>query len=180
MVEAGLYQTCAGGTGVAAACWGTNDAGQLGAQTTQLCVANDPLHPNDRPCSKAPLVPDGVPLARASPGSTHTCGVDGMGGAFCWGGQILNFGQVGNGTLDGASAPVPVSAGGPYAAVYTSHGPHIRTFSCGLGSDGGALCWGANRWGQLGSGPSPDCGNTNVPCRPDPTPAAGGYSFVSL
>ena len=70
-VEAGLYQTCAGAGGEAV-CWGTNDAGQLGAATSQLCPGNDPLHQSERPCSRAGLAPDGPPLSHVVPGTTHS------------------------------------------------------------------------------------------------------------
>jgi len=179
-VEAGLYQTCAGRDGMGAECWGTNDLGQLGRETTQLCSGNDPLHATSKACGKAPAPPAGGPMLRAQPGSTHGCGLDATGGVWCWGGLQLNFGQVGDGTLDGTQVPVPVATGGPYKAVYTSHEPHIRTFSCGLEEDGAALCWGANRSGQLGSGGSPGCGPSDVPCRTEPTPVAGGYAFDAL
>lgn len=178
-VEAGLYQTCAGSVGGAGVCWGTNDAGQLGTSTTQLCAGNDPQHPSDRPCSRAPVAPDGVMLGHIAPGTTHGCGLAGS-DLYCWGGLILNIGQVGDGSLDGAAAPVQPASGGPWTAVYTSHEAHIRTFSCGIEQGGAALCWGANRFGQLGSGTAPECGPNSVPCRDEPTPVQGGYSFASL
>ena len=178
-VEAGLYQTCAGTSGSGAVCWGRNDVGQLGTQSVHTCSSNDSAHPTPTPCSRVPIGPDGVAIEYLQPGSTHGCGLDGGGSLYCWGGLLLNFGQVGDGTLDGSAVPVQVDGGGPFTAVYTSHGNHIRTFSCGIEEGGTALCWGADRWGQLGSGTSPQC-TSGVPCRTSPTPVAGGYAFRSL
>ena len=177
-VEAGLYQTCAG-DGSGAVCWGTNDAGQLGTSTSELCAGNDPLHPSDRPCSRGPAAPDGQALDHIAPGATHSCGIAGD-QAYCWGGLVLNFGQVGDGSLAGAAAPVAVASGGPWRSVFPSSEAHIRTFSCGLEEGGAARCWGANRFGQLGSADAPSCGDSSVPCRDTPTPVDGGYVFETL
>lgn len=179
-VEAGLYHNCVGTEGGPAQCWGTNDLGQLGATTTRQCLNNDPLHPTARPCSPAPVASEGPALARVKPGSTHSCGTTRGGDLYCFGGLALNYGQVGNGTLEGSAAPVAVAGGGPWREAFTSHGPHVRTFSCGIEESGRALCWGANRWGQLGSGPSPACGPAETPCRAEPTPVSGGHAFTTL
>lgn len=179
-VEAGLYQTCMGSVSGEVTCWGTNDLGQLGTSTTGLCPGNDPLHQSSRACSRAGVEPDGGPFTMLSPGSSHTCGLDGVGQAHCWGALFLNFGQIGDGTLDGTPVPVPVASGGPFRAVYTSHEAHIRTFSCGLELDGSALCWGANRFGQLGSDMGSTCGDGEIPCRRTPTPVDGGHRFEQL
>jgi alpha-tubulin suppressor-like RCC1 family protein len=178
-VEAGLYQTCAGSLGGGAVCWGTNNLGQLGTTTSRECFRNDPLHPSTQPCSRVPIAPDGVAIDHALPGSTHTCGLAGT-DVYCWGALMLNFGQLGDGSLDGAAAPVSVAEGGPWRSVYTSHGANIHTFSCGIEEGGSALCWGANRLGQLGSGDPETCGLTDNPCRTTPTPVEGGHVFLDL
>lgn len=178
-VEAGLYHNCAGTAVTGALCWGTNDLGQLGTSVTRTCAGNDPLHPSSVPCSPSPVPPDGPTMDHAAPGATHMCGRAGN-EIYCWGALHLNFGQLGDGTFDGAAAPTAVAAGGPWRAVFTSHGPHIRTFSCGIEEGGSALCWGANRFGQLGSTDAPTCAESTVPCRDTPTPVEGGYSFSEL
>ncbi len=81
-------------------------------------------------------------------GFSHTCFIDGGGGASCIG--YGAFGQLGDGIVNSrreavsvtglASGVVAVSAGG--------------VSSCALTSGGAVKCWGSNSSGQLGSGSS--------------------------
>ena len=171
-VDVGLYQTCGGRTGESAVCWGTNGVGQLGTTSEDECANNDTLHPLTDPCSRDPVSPDGLSLSRLSPGVTHGCGLDTQGSPHCWGALQLNFGQLGNGSTDGAAAPVPVSGLANLASVVSSNANNIRTFSCGIDGGGQAYCWGANRWGQLGGMSQDICQQGgDLPCSLTPLPA---------
>ena len=79
-------------------------------------------------------------------GDSHTCAVTSAGGVQCWGYNY--YGQVGDGTQVGRTAPVDVSdlsAGVDSLALGRYH-------SCALTSAGGVKCWGDNQFGQLGDG----------------------------
>jgi alpha-tubulin suppressor-like RCC1 family protein len=89
----------------------------------------------------------GVVASRATPaiqvvaGHQHTCSLNAAGQAFCWGQG--NLGQLGSGSAQGSSEPMPV-AGGHYfeelgAALFQT---------CGRRTDGEVWCWG--RWHGAG------------------------------
>jgi alpha-tubulin suppressor-like RCC1 family protein len=108
------------------------------------------------------------PLAfrQVSAGLEHTCGVTTDDVGYCWGDN--RTGQLGNGTLDQASRPVPVSGGLRFEQIMTG-----LDFSCGLTTDDRAYCWGSNTFGQLGDGTS----RTN---RLTPVAVVGGRRFVRI
>ena len=116
-------------------CWGKNDQGQLGNGTT-----TDSATPK--------LVQNLPPVTTLEAGSEHTCAVTSTKDLYCWG---YNFSsQLGYkpGNDQGSkyssrprrvtlSGVLQVSAGGTHTCAVTS---------------GGAFCWGAGSWGQLGNG----------------------------
>ena len=180
-VEVGLYRTCAGRQGESGVCWGTNSLGQLGTTATDECANNDALHPLTDPCSRGPVSPEGPTFAGISPGPTHSCGMDDQGSTYCWGGLQLNFGQLGNGDTDGAETPVAVSGLGTVRSVMASNENHIRTFSCAIDAGGQAHCWGANRWGQLGTSSTEVCqSGGDLPCSLTPIPLDTSSQFADL
>jgi alpha-tubulin suppressor-like RCC1 family protein len=84
-------------------------------------------------------------------GYQHNCAMDGNGAVKCWGRN--DFGQLGNGSVTpfftGLSNPVSLtgfSSGG--AAAVVAGGFH----TCAIKSEGTALCWGADNYGQTGDG----------------------------
>ncbi|CAN5214549.1 hypothetical protein BH11PSE10_BH11PSE10_14430 [soil metagenome] len=135
-------------------CWGFGVGGQLG----------NGLH-ND---SAAPVAVAGdhrfVHIDAGSDGLL-SCALDDAGAAWCWGPG--DSGGLGNGTTDGAAAPVKVLASQPFTSVGagSNHG-------CGLDAKLQAWCWGRNPYGVLGRGVS---GASLVPAA-----VAGGHQFASL
>jgi alpha-tubulin suppressor-like RCC1 family protein len=144
-------------------CWGANDRGQVGDGTT-----TDRLTPYQLPgrwirfsvagVSTCAIDSDGVgscwgqasaPAAgtwstlHVSPGGT-VCGVQTDDTGWCWG--TNTSGQVGDGTM--TDAPAPVQLAGSWVDVF----PGGAATTCGYRTDGSSWCWGENGQGQVGNG----------------------------
>lgn len=92
-----------------------------------------------------PLPPERPPRILAA-GSSHTCVLDGRGGALCWGEN--GHGQLGDDTFECSSTPVHVE-GLRGAVELAAVGPS----SCARLSTGAVTCWGG-RW--LGYSSTPE------------------------
>jgi alpha-tubulin suppressor-like RCC1 family protein len=77
-------------------------------------------------------------------GTSHTCGLDPLGRAWCWGWNVV--GQLGDSTTVNRSVPVQVRHGATRFVKITAGYAH----TCALTSAGQAYCWGNNGSGQLG------------------------------
>ena len=138
-------------------CWGYNNLGQLGDGTNigpqhcqQLGVA----------CSKTPVHVDGPGgvgvlsgVVAVTTGDKHSCALTlPQGTVRCWGSNAT--GQLGNNSSNNA-APTPVSVRGVNGAGILSEVTAISggdLHSCASLSDGTAVCWGYDAFGQLGVG----------------------------
>jgi alpha-tubulin suppressor-like RCC1 family protein len=89
------------------------------------------------------------PAGALATGYGHTCAVLANGTVACWG--LNGNGQLGNGTITDASAPVPVS--GISTATAIAAGAY---HTCALLANGTVACWGSNGNGQLGNGTTTD------------------------
>jgi alpha-tubulin suppressor-like RCC1 family protein len=89
-------------------------------------------------------------IGRISAGNLHTCGLTSSGAAYCWGRG--SDGQLGNGTTNGASGPVVVSAPSGGSPLTFSNLAAGDSHACGLTTTGAAYCWGRGSEGQLGNG----------------------------
>ncbi len=134
-VSAGYHQTCAVTSAGALKCWGANDYGQVGNNTTL-----DSLVPAD-------VVGLSAGVVAVSAGEFYTCAVTSAGAVKCWG--SLRWGQFGDPkTTDTSLVPVDIaglSSGVVSVSVGDSH-------ACAATSTGAVKCWGANDYGQLGNG----------------------------
>ena len=107
-----------------------------------------------------------VALRSLTTGSSHVCGLASDSSAYCWGDN--SYGQLGDGTRDGArDRPVEV-VGALHFAALSAGGSH----TCGVASGGVAYCWGLNSHGQLGVG---DTTSSATPVR-----VSGSLAFVSV
>ena len=92
-VDSGLHHTCATLDDNSAVCWGNNEYGQIGDNTT-----------TGRLTPTAISFPGGIGVATISAGRVHTCAVVMNGSVYCWGAHHL--GQLGNGL--GVDSDIPM------------------------------------------------------------------------
>ncbi len=134
-VAAGASHACAVTSGGAMWCWGDDYYGQLGDGTRTT-----------RQPTPVPVSGLGSGVVALAAGSSYTCAVTGGGAVQCWGRN--DYGQLGDGTTTLRLTPVAVSGLG--SGVVTLAAGVYQT--CALTSDGAALCWGRNLFGELGDG----------------------------
>ena len=147
--------TCAITSTGAAYCWGENDNGELGDETTE-----NKFTPT--------AVTGGLRFLMISSGDDHTCGITLTGATYCWGRN--DYGQLGNGTYDDSDAAGPQAvAGGLQFTAVNAGNEH----TCAITSAGAAYCWGGNGYGELGDG-------TFGTDRLTPTAVSGGLKFTSV
>jgi alpha-tubulin suppressor-like RCC1 family protein len=140
-ISAGWQHTCALTSAAGVVCWGAGGTLGDGTTTTRL----------------TPVAVSGLAsgVAATSAGGEHTCALTSAGGVVCWGANYLGqLGDGGRGHCDypyyPCSSPIPVDVSGLASGVaaITAGGHH----TCALTSAGGVVCWGYNRYGQLGDG----------------------------
>lgn len=171
-ISAGEDHTCAIRTDGKVYCWGLNSQGQLGPGSRDPIVGHAPVE-----VEKMDTAVD------VSTGGDHTCALTKTGGVFCWGSN--EYGQSGNHrTDDGAlrsRVPTPKRVRGIRPAVAISSG---YDHTCAKDHSGSVLCWGNNRFGQLGNGVSGEDRKSGRPVEADyvhapaEIEAGGGHTCV--
>lgn len=137
-LAAGYDQSCALTTTGGLKCWGRNDFGQIGDNSTiNRSTAVEVVGLSSRTIS-------------IRSGQNHSCALTSAGGVKCWG--YNGNGQIGDDTTINRLSPVAVvNARAGVAAISVG-----RTHSCLVTKTGGAQCWGLNVAGQLGNGTTTD------------------------
>jgi alpha-tubulin suppressor-like RCC1 family protein len=150
-VSAGEAHTCARTRDGTLWCWGDNDDGQLGINSTDT--------PQPEPVQVVAL---GNTVVEVSVGKSHNCARKSDGTLWCWGRNTsgaLGIGSIGSPQL----VPVQVTALAD-GVIGVSAGARI---SC-AGTDEGLWCWGYNEHGQVGDGstdPRPNPTELDLRCR---------------
>ncbi len=158
-IIAGGFHTCGLLINGGVKCWGSNNRGQIGNGSSSDTVNNvNPTLINSTE-SFVSITADGL----------RTCSLLSNGSAMCWG--LNTNGQVGDGTIGLRKLnPTFVNSTEPFISI-TAGDLH----TCGLLSNGSAMCWGDNENGQIGNGSSSAPVN-NV----NPTFVNSIESFVSI
>jgi alpha-tubulin suppressor-like RCC1 family protein len=144
-ISSGYADACALMSAGTVKCWGFSAGGQLGNgdNTGPEGCGQFPV-----PCSTTPVNVSGLSGATAiASGWNHTCAITSSGGIKCWGAS--GNGQLGDGTADDRATPVDVDLPNGVTATSISAGAEN---TCAITSAGELLCWGSNRFGQLGLG----------------------------
>ena len=135
-----------------AKCWGANDRGQMGDNSTTQRLT---------PVNVTGL---GSGMSKISAGDGFSCALSTTGGIQCWGRN--NNGQLGDGTAppNGSApnqlVPVTVAGFGAMAGAIALTGSYDH--ACAVNSAGGAVCWGQNFGGRLGDGSGANFQNAPV------------------
>ena len=164
-VAAGYDSACAVTSEGKVACWGANLSGQLGNGTTTN--SSVPVLVNTSGVLAGKTVTEVSVGSSSTSGSSATgssaCARTSEGKVVCWGANT--HGQLGNGTTTNSSVPVLVNTTGVLAGksvteVSVGSSSATGTSACARTSEGKAVCWGANTYGQLGNGTTT---NSSVP-----------------
>ncbi len=116
-------------------CWGSNNLGQLGDDTTTN---------RNKPTPVSNLLPD---ITQVVTGHHHSCAIEG-GLVKCWGENT--YGQLGDSTTTNPKTPIILQAYAVSKNVVSLTAGADHT--CALLNSGKVQCWGKNTAGQLGNG----------------------------
>jgi alpha-tubulin suppressor-like RCC1 family protein len=150
-ISAGGYHTCALSSGGSAYCWGQNNYGELGNNST-----------TDSGVSVAPtyngLFTSGT-VIQITAGLYHTCALTSLGTAYCWG--YGTYGQRGdnNSLITTQSTPVAVVTTGVLSGKTLSQISAGTSHTCAIDSTGLVYCWGQD---SSGSGQVGDNGTATI------------------
>ncbi len=164
-ITAGANHACALLSSGGVDCWGLNDHGQLGNNTT-----TDSARPVQVVGAGGSGTLSGV--NEISGGRMHVCARLGDNTVFCWGRN--ENGELGDGTTTTSS--YPVRAGSIDTAAQISAGEY---HSCALLADGTAQCWGAAAYGQIGDGTTADTSTPVSVIGPGGFGTLGGIADIS-
>jgi alpha-tubulin suppressor-like RCC1 family protein len=133
-------------------CWGLNDDGQLGNNSTANSSVPVAVATAGTPMAGRTIVAVSAGSGDYPNNSGSACALDSAGLVYCWG--LNTLGQLGNGSTTSSLVAVAVTtAGTPMAGrtITQISASSDGTFACAVDSAGLAFCWGYNATGQLGN-----------------------------
>jgi alpha-tubulin suppressor-like RCC1 family protein len=157
-ISAGVNFGCAVLTTGSVKCWGANDSGQLGNNSTTDTIS--------------PVSVAGLTGARTiACGSDHACILDGFGGVQCWGSNGSD--QLADGTT--TNRHVPVHADARLQAGFSTI-TSADSGTCAMSSQGLLYCWGS--LGDIADSDTVE--ERTVPARTPAQASAGGQNLCVL
>ncbi len=122
-------------------CWGWNDRGQLGYESSEACHV---IEGADFPCMSKPRAVPGISNVTAIVvGGEHSCALLADSSVRCWGEN--RAGQIGDGPAPDRPTPTVVPKLDDVVQLATGD-----KHTCALSRDGAVRCWGYNDSEQLG------------------------------
>ena len=137
-------------------CWGKNDKGQLGINST----TNSSVPKKVKVDNSGSELPNGVRIRKISTGATFSCAIASNSETYCWG-ENAN-GELANGSYTNSSVAKKILKG---AIPFDESLVEIKSkghASCGKTTSSGLYCWGSNYKNKLGHTNS---GNSVIPTR---------------
>jgi alpha-tubulin suppressor-like RCC1 family protein len=137
-VATGGLHNCALRSDQTVACWGANDAGQLGLESTGLA----------HPAPSSPILGLGDATSIAT-GATHSCASRSSGAVVCWGDNTRKQLGADPATVSQRLQPTTVAGLSGVARVFAG-----ADNTCALGTDSSVRCWGADAAATFAGGAS--------------------------
>lgn len=164
-ISIGGHVSCAVLDDGSLACWGENNLGQLGDNTTTRRGVPTLAH-----------LPDNMTVIDVGVNYHSTCVIYANGSMGCWGHD--NYGRLANGPNEGNTLlPSIINLSSGYVDVQVG-----QDHSCALHEDGIVQCWGRSKWGQSGTGTTANRGEatpvdfTDAPFASAFGPAPAGWA----
>lgn len=154
-LQRGPVATCGSTKSGQSYCWGASGVGQVGAAGTYRSSAVKPT-----------LIDGGTTFHSYALGQLHSCALDPVGQAYCWGMDLQGrlgvpaasaictasvISSTGTTSVPTTCSPSPVAVNTPVR--FTSL-VAASNATCGLTATGATYCWGSNDFGELGTGGS--------------------------
>ena len=141
-IAGGISHSCAIASDGQAYCWGKNNIGQLGNNSTEDSLTPVAVWTGG--------VLAGKTIKQIAASNNHTCVIASDNQAYCWG--YNSNSQLGNGNATDSSIPVAVKTDGVLSGKTIKQISAGFAHTCAVTSDEQAYCWGYNAFGQLGNG----------------------------